>query len=191
MSQGSQENEIKLAVADAAAVRGLLRRVGFRLARRRVFEANTVFDTPGLTLRRGSRLLRLRQAGRVITLTFKGRPLPGPHKNREELETTLSDAARFAAILARLGFHPVFRYEKYRTEFRMERGPGMAMLDETPIGLYLELEGPPAWIDRTARRMGFSRSDYITASYASLYLDWCKQQGLKPGDMVLKGPIVK
>ena len=58
MSQGSQENEIKLAVADAAAVRGLLRRVGFRLARRRVFEANTVFDTPGLTLRRGSRLLR-------------------------------------------------------------------------------------------------------------------------------------
>ena len=45
MSQGPQENEIKVAVADPAAVRSLLRRVGFRLARRRVFEANTVFDT--------------------------------------------------------------------------------------------------------------------------------------------------
>ncbi|MGA2113860.1 MAG: class IV adenylate cyclase [Bryobacteraceae bacterium] len=184
MSRGSQENEIKLAVADLAAVRGLLRQVGFRLAHRRVFEANTVFDTARLTLRRGCRLLRLRQAGRVVTLTFKGRPLPGPHKNREELEIRLPDAARFAEILARLGYQAVFRYEKYRTEFRMEGETGMAMLDETPIGVYLELEGPPAWIDRTARRMGFGMSDYITASYARLYLDWRKQQGLKPGDMV-------
>lgn len=119
-----------------------------------------------------------------MTLTFKGRPLPGPHKNREELETGLSDPARFAEILARLGFHPVFRYEKYRTEFRMKRGPGMAMLDETPIGVYVELEGPPTWIDRTARRMGFSPRDYITASYARLYLDWCKRQRRKPGNMV-------
>ncbi|MGA1995669.1 MAG: class IV adenylate cyclase [Bryobacteraceae bacterium] len=184
MSQGPQENEIEVAVADPAAVRSLLRRVGFRLARRRVFEANTVFDTAKLTLRRGCRLLRLRQAGRAVTLTFKGRPVPGPHKTREELETRLPDAARFAAILARLGFHPVFRYEKYRTEFRMERGPGMAMLDETPIGVYLELEGPPAWIDRTARRMGFSQGDYITASYARLYLDWCRQRRQKPRNMV-------
>jgi adenylate cyclase class 2 len=185
MSKDPQENEIKLAVVDAAAARDLLRRASFRVARRRVFEANTVFDTSKLTLRRGCRLLRLRQAGREVTLTFKGRPVPGPHKTREELETSLPDAARFAAILARLGFHPVFRYEKYRTEFRMKRGPGVAMLDETPIGVYLELEGPPAWIDRTARRMGFSPRDYITASYARLYLDWCKQQRRKPGDMVL------
>ena len=185
MTQGPHENEIKLAVAGAAAARDLLRRAGFRVARRRVFEANTVFDTAKLTLRRGCRLLRVRQAGRKVTLTFKGRPLPGPYKNREELETSLPDAARFAAILARLGFHPVFRYEKYRTEFRMQRGAGMAMLDETPIGVYVEWEGPPAWIDRTARLMGFGPRDYITASYARLYLDWCKQQRRKPGDMVL------
>lgn len=183
MTQGPRENEIKLAVADPAAARNLLRQAGFRLARRRVFEANTVFDTSKLTLRRGSRLLRLRRAGRTVTLTFKGRPLPGPHKNREELETRLPDAARFAAILARLGFHAVFRYEKYRTEFRMEPG-GLAMLDETPIGVYVELEGPPAWIDRTARRMGFTPRDYITASYGRLYLDWAKQQRRKPGNMV-------
>jgi adenylate cyclase class 2 len=184
MTQGPHENEIKLAVTDAASARDLLRRAGFRMARRRVFEANTVFDTAKLTLRRGRRLLRVRQAGREVTLTFKGRPLPGPHKKREELETSLSDPARFAEILARLGFHTVFRYEKYRAEFRMQRGPGLAMLDETPIGIYLELEGPPDWIDRTASRMGFTRRDYITASYARLYLDWCKQQRIKPANMV-------
>jgi adenylate cyclase class 2 len=184
MSQGPQENEIKLAVADPAAARGLLRRAGFRLLRRRVFEANTLFDTPRLDLRRRRVLLRLRQAGRTITLTFKGQPLPGPHKTREELETGLADGARFTEILARLGLDPVFRYEKYRTEFRMPRGPGRAMLDETPIGVYLELEGPPAWIDRTAARMGFAPRDYITASYGRLYLDWCQRERRTPGNMV-------
>jgi adenylate cyclase class 2 len=184
MSQGPQENEIKLAVADLPAVRGLLRSAGFRLARRRIFEANTLFDTATLTLRGSSRMLRIREAGRAVTLTFKGKPVPGPHKTREELETRLPNAAIFAAILAQLGYGPAFRYEKYRTEFRMERGPGVAMLDETPIGVFLELEGPPAWIDKTARRMGFKESDYITASYGRLYLDWCKGQGKKPGNMV-------
>lgn len=64
MTQGPHENEIKLAVAEAAVARSLLRRAGFRVARRRVFEANTVFDTAKLALRRGSRLLRVRQAAK-------------------------------------------------------------------------------------------------------------------------------
>ncbi len=46
---------------------------------------------------------------------------------------------------------------------------GVAMLDETPAGVFLELEGPPRWIDRTARRLGFGEADYITASYAELH----------------------
>ena len=33
---------------------------------------------------------------------------------------------------------------------------GIAMLDETPVGTYIELEGSEAWIDRTARRMGLA-----------------------------------
>ena len=61
----------------------------------------------------------------------------------------------------------MFRYEKYRTEFRQPRRAGVAMLDETPVGVYLELEGTPHWIDRTARRLGFQESDYITASYGA------------------------
>jgi hypothetical protein len=35
------------------------------------------------------------------------------------------------------------------------------MLDETPAGVFLELEGPSRWIDRTARRLGFAESDYL------------------------------
>jgi adenylate cyclase class 2 len=184
MSQHSQEIEIKLAVPDVPSARRLLRRAGFRVTRPRVFEANTVFDTPKLTLRKSSRLLRIRKAGAVATLTYKGKPAGGRHKSREELEVRIPDAEKMAAILERLGFHPVFRYEKYRTEFQQPRRSGVAVLDETPIGVYIELEGTEHWIDRTARLLGFSEHDYITASYGRLYLEWCKSKKRKPGDMV-------
>jgi adenylate cyclase class 2 len=184
MAQHSQETEIKLTVADAASARVLLRRVGFRVIRPRVFEANTVFDTAKMTLRKSSRLLRVRTAGRKTTLTYKGKPSVGRHKTREEIEVELPGAEKIAAILERLDYRSVFRYEKYRTEFAEPRRAGVAVLDETPIGVYLELEGTEHWIDRTARRLGFAESDYITASYGRLYLEWCKSHRRKPGDMV-------
>ncbi len=184
MKHSPTETEIKLAVADVKAARKLLRDAGFQVSRRRVFETNVVFDTPGLTLRTSSTLLRLRQAGRLTTVTYKGKPVPGKHKSREELELEVPDASTMASIFERLGYSPVFRYDKYRTEYRLARGAGMATLDETPVGVYLELEGSPAWIDRMARRMGFVEHDYITASYARLHLDWCARRSETPGNMV-------
>jgi len=182
----NQEVEIKLALPDPATGRRLLRAAGFRVWKRRVFEANTVFDTRGLKLRRAQCLLRVRQAGRTYTVTYKGRPEASTYKSREELETTVTDADSMSAILDRLSYRPVFRYEKYRTEFRQTPAGGVATLDETPVGAYLELEGAPRWIDRTARRLGFSEREYITVSYVRLYLDWCKQNGVTPTDMVFQ-----
>jgi adenylate cyclase class 2 len=184
MAHSPTETEIKLAVPDLRAARKLLRSAGFVVSRRRVLENNVVFDTPGLALRKSSTLLRIRQAGREVTVTYKGKPVPGKHKSREELELSVADAFTMAAVFERLGYSPMFRYEKYRTEYRLERGAGMATLDETPVGTYLELEGSPTWIDRMAQRMGFSEQDYITASYARLYLEWCKKRGETPGNMV-------
>ena len=173
MSKGTQEIEIKLVLKSALSGRKMLRDAGFTVRRKRVFEANTILDTPELGLRRGSCLLRVREAGKVATLTYKSAPQVGRHKSREELEVTVSDAAALQAIAERLGYRRVFRYEKYRTEFEQSGRAGIAMLDETPIGVFLELEGTPAWIDRTARRLGFRESDYVTSSYGRLYLEWC------------------
>ncbi|HEX3746119.1 MAG TPA: class IV adenylate cyclase [Bryobacteraceae bacterium] len=184
MTHSSTETEIKLAVTDAGAAKKLLTPAGFRVARRRVFERNVVFDTRELTLRGESKLLRVRHAGRLVTVTYKGKPAAGKHKSREELEVAVSGERPMTAIFERLGYRPVFRYEKYRTEYRPARGGGLATVDETPVGTYLELEGSPAWIDRTAARMGFGEHDYITASYARVYLDWCQREGVAPGDMV-------
>jgi len=184
VKKGTEEIEIKLAVPDRAGARRLLLGAGFEVSRPRVFEANTVFDTDRQTLRKSGRLLRVRTAGRLVTVTFKGMPRVGRHKSREELEVTASDASIFATMLERLGFHATFRYEKYRTEFRQPRRSGIAVLDETPIGIYLELEGTSQWIDRTARLLGFAETDYITASYGRLYLEWCRKKKRKPGNMV-------
>jgi adenylate cyclase, class 2 len=89
-----------------------------------------------------------------------------------------------AEILNRLGYQNVFKYEKYRTEFRRVGEEGSAVLDETPIGNYLELEGPGEWIDAVAAQLGFTSSDYILDSYGRLYQKWCDRKGVQPKDMV-------
>jgi adenylate cyclase class 2 len=116
-------------------------------------------------------------------LTFKGPATAVKYKSREELEVAVDQGGLLKTILARLGFQPAFCYQKYRAEFRRDAG-GIAMLDETPIGVFLELEGAPRWIDRTARLLGFSEADYLTASYWGLYVDWCAQNRRQPSHML-------
>jgi adenylate cyclase class 2 len=111
----------------------------------------------------------------------------GLHKSREELETSAGDTRMLELILARLGLVPSFRYEKFRTTFRAVEEPGVVALDETPIGIFIELEGPAYWIDATALRLGFTTGDYIVASYAALYRDFLTTHQGSP-DMLFEEP---
>ena len=61
---------------------------------------------------------------------------------------------------------------------------GVLDFDETLIGTFVELEGPERWIDEVARRLGYRREDYITATYAALYFEWCRRRGARRGNMV-------
>lgn len=183
-SQGGKtgkETEIKLRCGPAAEARAMLLGAGFREIRPRTFERNEIFDTPALTLRQERKLLRLREYGEDRVLTYKGPPEEGPYKVREEIETRVEDAPAAREIFGQLGYEVVFRYEKYRAEF--EKEGGLALIDETPIGNFIELEGEPEWIDRCAAELGCVPTSYITQSYGSLYFDWCRRQGLKPGHM--------
>jgi adenylate cyclase class 2 len=181
---GSLEVEIKLAVASASEGLERLQRAGFAPLHERAFEANSVFDTPSLDLIHSGRLLRLREFRGEALLTYKGPPEPGPHKTRREIETRVEDGGAMRAVLEALGYQVVFRYEKYRTAFLRAGGAGHAFLDETPIGSYLELEGPPEWIDAVAAELGFRPEDYITLSYGSLYRERCRALGIEPAHMV-------
>jgi adenylate cyclase class 2 len=86
----------------------------------------------------------------------------------------------------------VFIYEKYRTIYAEGHkadlhGLPQAAYDETPIGNYLELEGPEKWIDAVATRLEYSRQDYITSNYLALYYQKCREEGKRPGNMIFKG----
>ena len=184
------ETEVKIRLADSSAACHRLDDAHFTISVPRRFEANTLYDTPDAKLKRGQMLLRLRQVGDESIVTWKGPSVPGPHKVRPEVETSVGSLEQLDKILRALGYEPSFRYEKYRTEFKQLQSPnndeGVVTFDETPIGDFFELEGTPEWIDKTAVVLGFERGAYVLSSYGRLYLDHCAAHGLRPGNMVFE-----
>ena len=184
--KSSTEVEVKIRLEDRTETLHRLQNLGFENSAERQFEANTLFDTQDQSLRQQGTLLRLRESGGKFVITWKGKGEPGPHKSREELETTLGSLETLAKILDRLGYRPTFRYEKYRAEFERSQDAegGVVTLDETPVGDFMEIEGPAAWIESTARNLGFAPGDYVLESYGQIYLDHCRRHGVEPENMV-------
>jgi adenylate cyclase class 2 len=182
------EIEIKLRLPGRLGkIRRRLRELGFQIAKHRALESNTLFDNAKRTLRKHGKLIRLRATSGQRVLTYKGPSQASKYKKRPELEIDLPRGAHMETILEQMGYHPVFQYEKFRTEYG-KRPPngGKVLLDETPIGNFLEIEGSPRWIDRTARLLGFASNDYITRSYGYLYLAYCRERRIPPRDMLFK-----
>jgi adenylate cyclase class 2 len=178
------ETEVKIRVGDRASILDRLHSAGLQISVARQFESNTLYDTQDRALRRTGMLLRIRQVGGECKLTWKGPGEPGRHKSRPELETGAESCETLHSIFVKLGFAPSFRYEKYRTEFAGADESGVVTFDETPIGDFLEIEGPSEWIDGMAARLGFAESNYILDSYAKLYKADCERRGVQPEDMV-------
>jgi adenylate cyclase, class 2 len=179
-----QEIEIKFRVDNLRALARGLRAAGFRLVTRRTHEMNTLYDLPGEILRSRKELLRIRKYGAEWTLTHKSGTKRGRHSSRVELETVVADGKELDAILRALGYEPSFRYEKFRAEWADRKGK--VVVDETPIGNFCEIEGPPRWIDSTATKLGVSASDYITKNYATLFVEWKQATGSPAKEMTFK-----
>jgi adenylate cyclase class 2 len=160
-----------------------LRQLGFQQVTPRTHEMNVLFDLPGHPLRNRGDLLRLRKYGNTWVLTHKskGKNKDGPHKTRVEVETRVENGEKMEAILRALQFEPCFRYEKFRAEWK--GGDGHVVIDETPIGNFAEIEGPPEWIDSVARDLQIDRKDYITDTYAGLFFDWKRKTSSNAPEM--------
>lgn len=181
---GKQEVEIKFRVQDLTGLRRRLRAAGFREVTRPTLESNTLFDNVlGVLADRGE-VLRIRRYGKRWTLTHKSRGQAARHKVRTETEMEIPNGEILSAIFDTLGYQPSFRYEKVRSEWT--DGKGHVVLDETPIGNFGEIEGTPAWIDRTAKKLGLVVADYITSSYATLFFAWKRQTNHPAREMTWK-----
>jgi adenylate cyclase class 2 len=168
-----KEIEVKFRVDNLRSVSRKLRAAGFRLETPRTHEMNTLYDLPGEVLRRRKELLRLREFGHSWKLTHKSGGKVARHSSRTELETGLSNGKTMDAILRALGYSPSFRYEKFRAEWT--DGKGQVVVDHTPIGDFVEIEGNPRWIDATAKKLGVRPDNYITKNYATLFAEWKEQ----------------
>jgi adenylate cyclase, class 2 len=179
------ETEIKFRVDDRAGLEERLTELGFHLVTPRSFESNTLYDTPDRGLRLRRELVRIRSyAGRWV-LTHKRVPDSGigedRHKHRVETETEVADGNALAEVLRSAGLEPVFRYEKWRTEWA--DSDGHCVVDETPVGIYAELEGEPEWIDRRCNELGIAPEKRLTLSYGRLFDQWREQTGSTAQDL--------
>src|SRR5262249_18570825 len=135
-----EEIEVKFLIQDLPAMRQRLVALGATLTTPRTYEENLLFDTPDAQFRRQGRLLRLRRDHRN-RITYKE---PSVHNDRDfkimqEYEIEVSDFAQAHAILAKLGFAPSLRFEKYRETFTYQEAE--IVLDEVPFGTFMEIEG--------------------------------------------------
>lgn len=178
---GALENEVKIRVESAEAARAALVALGATRVRPRHFEDNELFDDAPGSLGAAGSLLRLRRTPSAAVLTFKGPRRPDESvKSREEIETNVADAEAVREILERLGLRAVFRYQKYR-ETWVWRDVEI-VIDETPIGVFFEIEGTRLGIQAAAAALGRASHELITSSYVSLF--WAAGG---QGDMVFQG----
>lgn len=162
------ETEIKLHVPDLAAMEARLRAAGAELASPRVFEANIRYDDASGRLSAQNIVLRLRQDTRT-RLTYK-EDLPASdseHHSRFEAEVEISDFDAMATILARLGYTPAMRYEKYRTTYHLHGAE--VVLDELPMGTFMEIEGESAAIHQVVAALDAGHLPRMPASYVEVF----------------------
>ena len=177
-----EEIEVKFLIDDLPAMRQRICALGAQLKTPRTYEDNMLFDTPDGRLRRQQCLLRLRHDQRAL-LTLKERPVTEDpdYKVLQEYEVNVSDFAQMRTILEKLGFTPTMRYDKYRETFVYQDAD--ILLDDTPVGAFLEIEGPRTTIRDIASKLALDFNTRLTAGYGDIFAAVCTTYGLQLTDM--------
>jgi adenylate cyclase, class 2 len=177
------ETEVKIRIENADEFSRELQPLNPAVLSARHFEDNHILDFEDGRVGSSRSLIRVRLVDGQHFFTYKGPPRrEGIFKTREELETSVADGVILLQALERIGLRVSFRYQKYRREFLVD-GVHVAV-DETPIGIYVELEGSEQGIVAIAEKLGIAQMRFLRSSYFSLYLDYCNERGVNPGFMV-------
>ena len=176
-----QELEVKFYLSNRETMEKKLLVVG-ELVSPRVHEVNLRLDTPGKDLAARGSILRLRQDTRArITYKGSGRMQDGVTL-RQELEVTVSDFDTAHKLFEALGYQVQLMYEKQRTTYQV--GSVEAVMDELPLGDFIELEGPDGEsIQDAAGRLGLYWERRIMESYTVLFEKVRQRLGFKFRDL--------
>lgn len=169
------ETELKLELPNTYNIESLVS--GLKCIKKRHFEDNWLYDRNNELINHAS-ALRVRVTEQRTILTFKGPSTFTENgiKTRPEFEVDVSDSKILTQILESLHYSCIFRYQKYRTSYQFD-SETLLEIDETPIGCFLEIEGPKPNIERVCDHLKLGNLETITESYPKLYL---RRRG--PGD---------
>jgi adenylate cyclase class 2 len=175
------EREIKLRFDSVEQAREAVLATGATPLLGRRLQEDSLLDTEDEELRRRRCVLRVRVENGKSRLTFKGPVQPSAMKLREEVETVVGDGEILLRVFEEIGLHVWFRYEKYREEYAHE--DVIVAIDETPVGVFVEIEGSEGGIAAMATALGRTPADYLVDSYRSLFLQLREKHGLVGPDM--------
>lgn len=177
------EEEIKLRVASLAPVRARLQELGALLVHPRALEDNWIVDDAAESIFGGGRLLRVRRWGNEGLVTFKGRAsYHGGVKRRAETQCRIDDPQALLEIFAQVGLKVTRRYQKWREAWQLDGVE--VVLDETPMGPFVELEGPAAALRPLALSLHLDPANSLAGSYSELWQQWRRTHPEAPADMV-------
>src|SRR5258707_4493951 len=180
------EREVKLSFDSTESAREAVVAAGATRLRAGGLQEDALLDTADNRLQKRGCALRIRLENGKSRITFKGPMQKSPMKLRDELETLVGDGVLLLRVFEELGFQVWFRYEKYREEFARE--DVTVAIDETPVGVFVEIEGTESGITAMASAMGRTPADYILDSYRSLFVQHRTSRGLTGTDMVFDAP---
>lgn len=182
----NREIEVKFAISSVSEILPVILDAGAVLEQETRFEQNLRWDDKNGTLTKTHQVLRLRDNGGTAVLTYKAEKLNTEGiADREEIETVVKNFGNTRLILERLGYEIVFVYEKYRSIYRLN-DTGL-FVDHTPIGDYIEIEGPDGESIRcTAELLGLDWNDRISNGYRALFMKWKQETGFEGRDMVFQ-----
>ena len=176
------EREVKLRFGSVEEARDAVTSAGAAPLRCRRLQEDALLDDNAETLRKRCCALRVRvESGRSL-VTFKGPVQVSPMKLREEIETVIGDGETMLRCFEQLGYGVWFRYQKYREEYALS--DVIVAIDETPVGVFVEVEGDEHGIVEATRALGRTPDDFVLDSYRSLFMEHRRAHGLPATDML-------
>jgi adenylate cyclase class 2 len=182
MTTTTLEREIKLRFDSVEDAHAAVLAIGATPLLGRRLQEDALLDTDDEELRRRRCVLRVRVEHGKSRVTFKGPVQPSAMKVREEVETVVGDGEVLLRVFEEIGLHVWFRYQKYREEYTY--GDVIVAVDETPVGVFVEIEGSETGIAAATKALGHTADDYIVDSYRSLFLQHRDELGLPGPDML-------
>jgi len=151
-----KEIEVKILEINVEEVEEKLKKMGAE----KVFEGEVVsiyFDFPDKSLEKEGKILRLRQKGDKVILTYKELISQDKAKIMDEYELNVDDFESMKKIFEGIGLCPLYQFRKHRTTYKLKRTH--FEIDKYPdIPAFLEIETPDlSTIDEMISELGFPK----------------------------------